>query len=61
MTPGRVIKTSKDDLKNLHVAGLVGAAICSASECGSHDRWPQCSSKRPVNPPHLWALNFPQF
>jgi hypothetical protein len=18
-------------------------------------------SKRPVNPPHLWALNFPQF
>ena len=40
MTPGRVIKTSKDDLKNLHVAGLVGAAMCSASECGSHDRWP---------------------
>jgi hypothetical protein len=25
---------------NLHVAGLVGAAMCSASECGSHDRWP---------------------
>ena len=26
--------------KNLHVAGLVGAAMCSAFECGSHDRWP---------------------
>ncbi|MGA8963063.1 MAG: hypothetical protein WB525_01105, partial [Pseudolabrys sp.] len=26
--------------ENLHVAGLVGAAMCSASECGSHDRWP---------------------
>jgi len=25
---------------NLHVAGLVGAAMCSAFECGSHDRWP---------------------
>ena len=24
----------------LHVAGLVGAAMCSAFECGSHDRWP---------------------
>ena len=23
-----------------HVAGLVGAAMCSAFECGSHDRWP---------------------
>jgi hypothetical protein len=23
----------------LHVAGLVGAAICSAYRCGSHDRW----------------------
>jgi hypothetical protein len=21
-------------------AGLVGAAMCSAFECGSHDRWP---------------------
>jgi hypothetical protein len=21
-------------------AGLVGAAMCSAYECGSHDRWP---------------------
>jgi hypothetical protein len=26
--------------KNLHVAGLVGAAMCSAFKCGSHDRWP---------------------
>ena len=26
--------------ENLHVAGLVGAAMCSAFECGSHDRWP---------------------
>jgi hypothetical protein len=26
--------------KNLHVAGLVGAAMCSAFRCGSHDRWP---------------------
>jgi transposase-like protein DUF772 len=25
---------------NLHVAGLVGAAMCSAFACGSHDRWP---------------------
>jgi hypothetical protein len=24
----------------LHVAGLVGAAMCSAFKCGSHDRWP---------------------
>src|SRR5258708_8194415 len=24
----------------LHVAGLVGAAMCSAYRCGSHDRWP---------------------
>ena len=24
----------------LHVAGLVGAAMCSAFVCGSHDRWP---------------------
>ena len=24
----------------LHVAGLVGAAMCSACRCGSHDRWP---------------------
>jgi hypothetical protein len=23
-----------------HAAGLVGAAMCSAFECGSHDRWP---------------------
>ena len=23
-----------------YVAGLVGAAMCSAFECGSHDRWP---------------------
>jgi len=22
------------------VAGLVGAAMCSAYRCGSHDRWP---------------------
>jgi hypothetical protein len=28
------------DKENLHVAGLVGAAMCSAFECGSHDRWP---------------------
>ena len=26
--------------ENLHVAALVGAAMCSAFECGSHDRWP---------------------
>ena len=26
--------------KNLHVAKLVGAAMCSAFRCGSHDRWP---------------------
>jgi len=26
--------------KNLDVAGLVGAAMCSAYRCGSHDRWP---------------------
>jgi hypothetical protein len=26
--------------KNLHVADLVGAAMCSACLCGSHDRWP---------------------
>jgi hypothetical protein len=26
--------------KNLHVAGLVGAAMCSAFERGSRDRWP---------------------
>jgi hypothetical protein len=26
--------------ENLHVAGLVGAAMCSAFGCGSHDRWP---------------------
>jgi transposase len=26
--------------ENLHVAGLVGAAMCSAFRCGSHDRWP---------------------
>ena len=25
---------------NLHVAALVGAAMCSAFRCGSHDRWP---------------------
>ena len=25
---------------NLHVAELVSAAMCSAFECGSHDRWP---------------------
>jgi hypothetical protein len=25
---------------NLHVALLVGAAMCSACWCGSHDRWP---------------------
>jgi hypothetical protein len=25
---------------NLHVALLVGAAMCSAFRCGSHDRWP---------------------
>jgi hypothetical protein len=24
----------------LHAAGLVGAAMCSAFKCGSHDRWP---------------------
>ena len=26
--------------ENLHVALLVGAAMCSACWCGSHDRWP---------------------
>jgi hypothetical protein len=26
--------------ENLHVALLVGAAMCSACKCGSHDRWP---------------------
>jgi hypothetical protein len=26
--------------ENLHVAALVGAAMCSAFRCGSHDRWP---------------------
>src|SRR5215472_10090593 len=26
--------------KNLHVAGLVGAAMCSACLRGTHDRWP---------------------
>jgi hypothetical protein len=26
--------------ENVHVAGLVGAAMCSAFECGPHDRWP---------------------
>ena len=26
--------------EKLHVAGLVGAAMCSAYQCGSHDRWP---------------------
>src|SRR5262245_6079858 len=26
--------------KNLHAAALVGAAMCSAFECGTHDRWP---------------------
>src|SRR5262249_48485585 len=26
----------------LHVCRLVGAAMCSACLCGSHDRWPQC-------------------
>ena len=31
---------------NLHVAGLVGAAMCSAFECGSHDRWPQLNFRR---------------
>jgi len=24
----------------LHAADLVGAAMCSACLCGSHDRWP---------------------
>ncbi len=26
--------------ENLHVAGLVGAAMCSACLRGTHDRWP---------------------
>src|SRR5258705_9035184 len=26
--------------KKLHVADWVGAAMCSACRCGSHDRWP---------------------
>jgi hypothetical protein len=26
--------------ENLHVASLVGATMCSACLCGSHDRWP---------------------
>jgi hypothetical protein len=26
--------------RNLHAAGMVGAAMCSAFKCGSHDRWP---------------------
>jgi hypothetical protein len=29
--------------RNLHVAGLVGAAMCSAFRCGSHNRWPRCA------------------
>ena len=27
----------------LHVAGFVGAVMCSACRCGSHDHWPLCS------------------
>src|SRR5262249_13833686 len=30
----------------LHVCRLVGAAMCSACLCGSHDRWPQFNSGR---------------
>jgi hypothetical protein len=26
--------------EKLRVASLVGAAMCSACLCGSHDRWP---------------------
>jgi hypothetical protein len=26
--------------KNLHFATVVGAAMCSAFECGTQDRWP---------------------
>jgi len=26
--------------ENLHVAPLVGAAMCLDAGCGSHDRWP---------------------
>ena len=48
---GRITRRSEPTLRamcgrlqvgkeNLHVAGLVGAAMCSAFECGSHDRWP---------------------
>src|ERR1019366_5193412 len=40
--------------KNLHVAGLVGAAMCSAYRCGSHDRCTIMPSadQVPVNNPH---------
>ncbi len=31
------LRVGKDFLR---VAGLVGAAMCSACRCGSHDRWP---------------------
>jgi hypothetical protein len=31
------LRVGKD---NLHVAGLVGAPMCSACLRGSHDRWP---------------------
>ena len=42
-------------------AVLVGAAMCSAYECGSRDRWPECPPriKVPVNRTHstmLWPL-----
>ena len=42
--PGRQFRAMCGRLRvgkeNLHVAGLVGAAMCSAFRCGSHDRWP---------------------
>ena len=36
----RLENGSKLARRILHVAGVVGAAMCSAFECGSHDRWP---------------------
>jgi hypothetical protein len=40
MTRGAMCGRLQVGKENLHVAGFVGAAMCSAFECGSHDRWP---------------------
>src|SRR5262245_10654643 len=40
--------------ENLHVAGLVGVAMCSACLSGTHDRWPQC-------PPRIRSRSNPAF